>query len=314
MLIVAPKKVLYLLIMAWVWGPLSCNLVARDAQPLKIVTTFPVLKSWVEAIGGDSVEIYSLVGSPGSVHNYEPLPKDIKKLKEAELIVGLGLGLEYWLDDLIRSAGSTGTVVFLSDGMPRKEVTYSHGDHSHSVYDPHLWMDPDIAVMMVTALAEILAEKKPGASDSIYQRTEEWTWEVRDADYEIQQKWDSFPSHSKKILTHHQNLDYWAEHYGFEVLGSVLASVSSHHEDPSAREMAHLVNLLNESGRVLLIFSDNENPKLLSQLSRETGDPLIGPLYVETVPELDSGENTYVVMMQENASLILRELESSEQP
>lgn len=285
----------------------------KDAAPLKVVTTFPILESWVKSIGGPDVEVYSLVHARGSVHSYEPLPRDIKMLQQADLVIGIGLGLEYWLNDLHQSASDPGPLVLLSDGMPRREIHDGHDHGSEFAYDPHLWMDPDIAIMMVTVLGEILAEQRPAAAESIFTRVEDWTWEVRDADFEIKKQLGAWKPEQKRLLSHHQNLDYWANHYGFSVVGSVLHSVSSHHEDPSAREIAALIRLLRKEPGVILVFTDNENPAVLKQLSRETSAPVAGPLFAETLPasEETPPRNAYADLLRRNATLVRQALEST---
>jgi zinc/manganese transport system substrate-binding protein len=284
--------------------------------PLRVVATFPILEDWVNAIGGDHVSAYTLVGEGSSVHTYEPLPRDLRRLREADLILSNGLGLEFWLEDLVTASKTKASLLVLSDGMPRLETEHphphhhDHPDHGSNSVDPHLWMNPETAVYMVTALAESLAELRPSAAEGFFDRAEQWMWEVREVSFEIRNKFSELPAGHRTLLTHHQNLAYWADYYEFEIIGSALDSVSSHHEDPSAAHIAKLIRLVREKPAVALLYTDKENPDLLRQIARETGMPLVGPLYVESLPPpFEAGSpNNYARLLQYNAHLIFQAL------
>ncbi len=300
---------------------------SRSTPPvLEVVASFSVIASWVEAVGAEEVEVLTLVDARASVHTYEPLPRDLIRLREADLIVANGLGLEFWLDELLKAARTDAPLILLSDGMPRLEAPHAAHSHHHEPgesstplqgqTDPHLWMNPETAAYMVMALAEALAEIRPASADAFIQRAEDWIWETRTTAYEIRQSFQSLPLDQRNLVTYHRNLAYWATFFDFNVLGSALGSVSSHHEDPSAAHLAGLIRTIRKEAGVALLFADRENPKLLQQIARESGAPLVGPIYVETLPPSGKGGegHDYTRMLRYNAALLREALESPPDP
>lgn len=294
-------------------------------EPLQVVVSFPVIGSWTQGVGGEEVDVFNLVGDRASVHTYEPLPRDLVRLREADLIVANGLGLEFWLDELLAASRTEAPLVLLSDGMPRLQAPaadlhqHAPGEtclHHSEGLDPHLWMNPQTAGYMVMALAEALAEVRPASAEAFIQNAEDWIWETRTTAYEIRQTFESLPADRRKLVTHHRNLAYWADFFEFTVLGSALDSVSSHHEDPSAAHLADLIRTIRTKPRVALLYADRENPQLLRQISRETGMPLVGPIYVETLPPAGRGGegHNYARMLRYNANALVEALESPADP
>jgi len=285
-------------------------------EPIRAVTTFPIIETWVKFIGGDQVQVYSLVSENSSVHTFTPLPGDLRKLSKADLTCEIGLGLEFWFDDLHRASRSKALRVILSEGQPRlswaPSTDHNHEGHAHDgKEDPHLWMNPDTASSMVATITKTMVHLRPGQSRAFYARLDSWIQTTREADIEAKKLIRKIPGSKRKILTLHHNLAYWCGHYGFTLSGSVLNSLSSEHEDPSAGRLARLIQKIRRENIAALVFADKENPDLLQQVAKETGIPLVGPFAIESLPPVSGSTkegNRYAELLQWNARLITQAL------
>ena len=137
--------------------------VARAEKPIKVVTSFSILGDIVKNIGGDRLDVTTLVGPDGDVHAYEPTPAAARSVSEADLVVVNGLGLEGWLDRLIKASGYKGTVVVASTGVkPRKMKDGEKG--GTIIIDPHAWQDLDKGMLYVDNIAHALAALDPAGA------------------------------------------------------------------------------------------------------------------------------------------------------
>src|SRR3989304_1731314 len=133
---------------------------ASPPQKIKVVTTLNILEDFVRNIGGERVEVRSLLSGLESEHTYTPKPSDVIAVKEARILVTVGLGLEVWVNSLIRNASNNHlTMVTTSDGIPliRGEETEDH-DHGGHFGNPHIWLDPERAKVMIRHITDALAK------------------------------------------------------------------------------------------------------------------------------------------------------------
>src|SRR4030067_548388 len=136
---------------------------ASPPQKIKVVTTLNILEDFVRNIGGERVEVRSLLSGLESEHTYSPKPSDIITVKEAQVLVEIGLGLEVWVASLVRNASNSKLVVVTtSNGIPllRNEEVDTHGHDSH-LGNPHIWLDPERAKSMIRHITDTLSKIDP---------------------------------------------------------------------------------------------------------------------------------------------------------
>lgn len=287
---------------------------------LKAVATFSVIDDLVRNVAGDKIEISTFVGPAADVHDFEPTPSDIAKLGEAQLIFENGEMLESWLDNIVQSSGSKATRVVLTKGLTLREAgedAHSHGEedkteaakteagHDHGEHDPHVWQDPRNVVKMVGAIRDALAQADPSNAAIYQENAAAYIARLEAMDKEIEGVVEQLPAEQRKLVTSHDALGYFAERYGFEVVGSVIASMSTEAGEPSAQDIVKLVDDIRQEGVKAIFLESMANPKLVERVASEAG-VVIGPeLYTDALGPAGSPGATYIDAMKYNAKAIV---------
>jgi zinc/manganese transport system substrate-binding protein len=276
---------------------------------VEVVATYSILGDLVENVGGERVELTTLVGPDGDAHTFEPAPSDNAELSEADAVFENGLEFETWLDDLYESSGSEAKRVVVTqdiDPLPIAEGEHGH-EEEHGEADPHVWHDPTKAVVMVESIRNALAEADPDNAEAYERNADEYVADLEDLDAEVTKLVDSIPEENRTLFTSHDTFGYFAERYGFEV-DTALASASTETSDPSAGETAELIQEIEESG-VPAIFAENvSNPDLMENIAGEAGVELAPTLYTDALGEKGSKGGTYIEMVRYNASTLAKAL------
>lgn len=278
--------------------------------PLRVVATYSILGDMVENVGGEEIELTTLVGPDGDTHNFEPSPADNARLSEADLIFENGLGFETWMDDIYESSGSEAERVVTTENVEPlalgEQEHAEEGGHAgeHGEYDPHVWLDVGNAMTMVGSIRDALVEADPENAETYRANAGRYFAELQELDAEVVELTGSIPEENRKLVTSHDTFSYFAGRYGLEVVGTGLASYSTEAGDPSARETAGLVDEIEATG-VPAIFAENiSNPALMERIAAEASVELAPPLYTDALGEPGSEGATYVEMVRYDARVI----------
>lgn len=276
--------------------------------PVEVVATYSIIGDLVENVGGEDVELATLVGPNGDAHTFEPAPSDNAELAEADVIFENGLGFEPWLDDLYGSSGSAARrVVVTRDVNTRPIAEEAHADeqageeHEAGETDPHVWHDVNNGVVMVKSVRDALSEADPRNAATYERNAGAYISELEALDADVRRQVGSIPEENRTLITSHDTFGYFAGRYGFEV-DTALASASTETGDPSAGETAELVEKIEASG-VPAIFGENvSDPGVMEAVAAEAGVDLAPPLYTDALGGSGSEGGTYVRMVRYNVS------------
>jgi ABC-type Zn uptake system ZnuABC Zn-binding protein ZnuA len=265
------------------------------ANGLKVVTTTTVFADIVRNVGGSRVSATSIIPPGVGPEDYEPKPDDAKKLADAKLIVSNGIGLDDFLDDLLASGtgGDTPHLV-LGDGIPVMTVD---GEEN-----PHFWLDPTLVKQYyLPAIATKLSELDPEGKATFDANVAAYGTRLDTLDTELKAKIDTIPAANRKLVTFHDAFPYFAKHYGFELVGVILDNVG---QEPSAADLAALVETVKAAG-VKAVFSEAQfNPKLSATLAQEAGiTTVVTTLYNDALGPAPA--DTYLGMMGWNVDQIV---------
>ena len=265
---------------------------------LSVVATTTVFADIVRNVGGDRVTVTSIIPAGVGPEDYEPKPDDAKKLLGADLIVSNGVGLDDFLDKLVTAAGEgAATRLVLGDGIPTITVD---GEPN-----PHFWLDPSlVSGHYVPAITDALTKLDPAGGPTYQADAAAYTTQLEALDAADKTKIETIPPANRKLVTFHDAFPYFAAHYGFEVIGVILANVG---QEPSAADLAALVQKV-KAAQVRAVFSEAQfSPKLADTLAQEAGiTSVVTTLYNDTVgpPPTD----TYLKMMAWNVDEIVQSL------
>lgn len=282
-----------------------------DRQGLRVVATTSVWADVVKEVVGDDGTVDVLIPPGADAHEYEATPRQVASLQDADLVVANGLGLEEGLGDVLESAVSDGANVL--ELAPELEplsfaghATEEDEDHAHEGDDPHVWFDPS----RVATATEMIATRLAEMDDSVDWKTRATTYSdrLREADGEIAAILEAVPQENRKLVTNHDALGYFADHYGFDVIAVVIPGGSTL-GDPSSAEMAELVEEIEHEG-VRTIFAETSQPTRLAEaVAAEVGDDVaVVELYTGSLGEPGSDADTLIGMLVTNARRIAEAL------
>jgi ABC-type Zn uptake system ZnuABC Zn-binding protein ZnuA len=252
-----------------------------------VVTTTTVFADMVRNVGGDLVDVTSLVPKNGDVHTFEPRPADIRSVAQARLLVMNGLGLDDWLAKTISNASSSGTpLVKLAVDLPA--VALLSGEEP-GTQNPHLFMDPKYVELYVDRIAAGLKQVDVRDASRIDAQAAAYKSRLAELDTWVRSQVATIPPANRKLVTFHDAFPYYAREYGIEIIG---VAVNAPGQDPSAGYTAALIDAIRKAG-VRAIFSESQFPaKLVDQLAAETGTRVVAHLYDDALgdPPLTSYE------------------------
>ncbi len=257
------------------------------------VATTTQVADLVRQVAGDRVSVEGMLRPGGDPHDYEPRPSDVAAVAEADLVFRSGGEVDDWLDDVIGNAGGDAEVVTLLDSAERLDD------------DPHWWLDPRNAVLVVAAIRARLARVDPAGRRAYERNAERAVLRLRSLDREIAACVERVPRAKRKIVTTHDSLGYFARRYGIEVVGAVIPSLSTHAQ-ASAGDVEELVQQIRRE-RVEAVFPESSlNPDIERAIAREAGAIVGSPLYADSLgPEGSAGE-TYLGALGYDARALVR--------
>ena len=267
---------------------------------VKAVATFSILGDMVKNVGKDRVDVTVLVGPDGDVHTFEPTPRQAIALVRARVIFENGLHFEHWLDDLYASSGSRASRIVVTDGV--EPIVLGNDE------DPHVWHDVGNVLLMTERIRDALIAADQDHAAYYRENTEKYLAELAKMDQWIIETLKDIPDEHRKLVTSHDTFGYFAKRYGFTVIGTAIESASTEAVDPSAAEIARLVEKIKAAG-VKVVFAENtHNPKLLESVAAEAGVKLASKLYTDALGPVGSAGDTYVKMMRYNARIFAESL------
>jgi ABC-type Zn uptake system ZnuABC Zn-binding protein ZnuA len=281
-------------------GSSSESAATRPVGPnaLNVVATTTVFADIVANVGGSRTSVNAIIPPGVGPEDYEPKPDDAKRLADAALVVSNGVGLDDFLDRLIRS-GSDGRAarLVLGDGIPTVTID---GEEN-----PHFWLDPSlVSEYYVPAIVAKLTELDP-AGEAIYEaNAKAYTQSIDALDQELKAQVAEIPAENRKLVTFHDAFPYFARHFGFELVGVILENVG---QEPTASELGALVDKV-KAAEANAIFSEAQfSPKLSETLAREAGiTRVVTTLYTDSLGPAPA--DTYLGMMRWNMSQIAEAL------
>lgn len=264
----------------------------HQERPVRVVASFAVLADMIEQIGGETVEVHTIVGPDRSAHHFEPRARDMQELMAADLLVINGAGLEPWASALVQAAGYTGPMVQSSSGLPLRED------------DPHAWLRVDYAqhyaAQIYAALRSLLPESLHPHLEARYQ-----AYEAELAALHQQLQEDFGPESGAcgvGVVLAHDSMFYFEQAYGCPHF--IPLEAASLEAEVSARSMAQLIRSLRTQNIRAAVPEFGVDARLIEQVARETQIPLGQPLYTETFAPEGDPVDSYLSLMRWNQQVL----------
>lgn len=305
----------FILLLAIIAGALSlaaCGGNATDPRDsegrIKVVATTVQIGALAREIGGDRIALTVLMGPGVDPHDYELTADARKDVAAAGVILRNGVGLDAFLDGVLKSKDNQGKLTTVSEGVAIHDVheTSDHKEddgHAHEDGDPHIWHDPANVKIMVDNIASALAKADETNAEAYRANAEKYKATLDETDAEIRKLIGTIPPANRKMVTNHDAFGYFIDAYGLEFVGAVIPGASTQSE-PSAKDIAALVELIKRE-QVKAIFSESTvDPKVATQVARDTNVKIVDNLYGDSLGDPGTPEATIHGMLLFNARLI----------
>ncbi|WP_298873539.1 zinc ABC transporter substrate-binding protein [uncultured Bradyrhizobium sp.] len=268
------------------------------AERLNVVASFSILGDFVRTIGGDRINLTTLVGPDCDVHVYTPAPGDAKRIAEAKLVIVNGLGLEGWLPRLVQSAGSKAQVVTASAGIAPLKLG--------SAADPHAWQSVPNARMYVTDIVNALAAADPDDADVFRTQAKAYLEKLEALDREVRDAVAKIPAERRKVISTHDAFGYFAAEYGVQFVAPLGVSTET---EPSARDIATIIGQIRAQ-KIPAVFLENiSDDRLIRRIAAETGAKVGGTLISDSLTGEKGPAPTYIDMVRHNIKALTSALD-----
>ncbi len=283
-----------LLLVATVLSP-----VTAQAGPLKVVASFSVLGDLAHQIGGDKIVITTLVGPNSDTHVYEPKPADAVAMSEANLVLINGLGFEGFIERLAKTSATKAQIITVSTG-----VTPIIGEGEDAGKDdPHAFQSVPNVRIYVKTITDALCAADANDCETFKGNAAAYDAKLAALDADVRAAIASIPEAKRTIITSHDAFGYFGHEYGLKFLAPEGISTDS---EASAAGVAALVDQINSTNSSALFIENMSDPRLINQISDETGIKIGGSLYSDALSPADGPAATYLEMMKSNVAVIKR--------
>jgi len=271
-----------------------------------ILTSTTFLADIVRNVAGDRVTVESLLSAGADPHEYQAVPSDVQRISKSTLVMLNGLDYDQFIQPLLdaQRTGGTRLVITASDGLEARQMPEENGE---TVTDPHMWMAPTRVIKYVENIRDGLIQVDPGGEDVYKANAEVYVSQLNELNVWIKQQVAQIPQERRLLVTNHDSLGYFAEQYGFTVIGTIIPGISSE-AAPSAQQIAALIDKIKSTGALAVFLNVSDNPQLADQIAAETDIKVVTNLYIETLSPSDGPAATYIDMIKYDVSQIVNAL------
>ncbi|MFS1279264.1 metal ABC transporter substrate-binding protein [Enterococcus lactis] len=282
----------------------NTNKEADKKEDLTIVTTFYPIYDFTKEIVGDEGNVKFLIPAGTEPHDFEPSAKERAEISDADVFVYNSSDMEFFVDSLKDSVDSKQTLMIeAAKGIDRlesqeadeHEESEEGHDHAHE-YDPHVWLDPVLAIKEVRTIAGELGEKYPDKKEIFTKNADAYIKKLEALDQKYSEELKN--ATNRTFVTQHAAFAYLANQYNLE---QVAISGVSPDQEPTPSRLAELKEFVKKNNIKVIYFEENASSKVAETLSNETGVKLevLNPLESLTNEQIKAGEN-YISVMEKN--------------
>lgn len=284
---------------------------AEAREPIPVVVTIPILKDLTEQVGGHYVRVTSLLNGYENEHTYSPKPTDLVAVRKARLLFEVGLGLEVWVSSLVRNAGSktlrvvttSQGVELIHDGSDTHELPHGGEHATDHEGNPHIWLDPVNALIMLRHIADALIEADPSHADEFRANHAAYLTRLGQVQKELSDRTQLLPD--RRFIAHHSAWPYLAKRFGLHIVGTIHLQAGA---EPSALHLQALIDKIRRENVRVIASEIQLSQRLPELLSRETKARIV---VLTTMPGGLPGTETYLDMLRYNVLQLVGALETN---
>ena len=279
---------------------------SQSNEKIKVVTTNSILYDMVKNVGGDNVEIHSIVPIGQDPHEYEVKPKDIKALTDADVVFYNGLNLETgngWFKNALSQANKSyedGSVVKVSKNVkPLYLNSAKEGDESKQ--DPHAWLSLDNGIKYVEEISKALIKKNDNYKDDIQNNTKDYITKLEGLKKESHDKFNDIPKEQRAMITSEGAFKYFSKQ--FDIKPGYIWEINTEKRG-TPEQMKQAVKFVQDNNLKHLLVETSVDKKSMQSLSEETNLDIYGEVYTDSIGKKGTKGDSYFNMMQENINTV----------
>ena len=277
---------------------------SSDSSKLKVVATNSIIADITKNIAGDKIDLHSIVPVGKDPHEYEPLPEDVKKTSQADLIFYNGINLETggnaWFTKLVKNANKEENKDYyaVSDGV---EVIYLEGQSEKGKEDPHAWLNLENGIIYAQNIAKRLIEKDPDNKDTYEKNLKAYVEKLTALDKEAKEKFNNIPEEKKMIVTSEGCFKYFSKAYN--VPSAYIWEINTE-EEGTPDQIKTLVEKLRKTKVPSLFVESSVDDRPMKTVSKDTNIPIYAKIFTDSVAEEGEEGDSYYSMMKYNLDKI----------
>ncbi len=280
-------------------------------RALNVLATTSLLADIAQNVAGDRAAVGSLLPPGADPHGFEPAPGDAARAAASTVLIVNGAGYETFLDDLLQNVGGDRLIIDASRGLtprgPAADRPPTAQPDRDRAADPHFWLDPLHVIRYVENIRDGLSLADPAGAAAYAVNAEAYAANLRELDRYIVEQVAGIPPARRLLVTDHESLGYFADRYGFTIVGVVAPGPNSQAQ-PTAQELVRLIDAISAAGAPAVFVGAGVPTGLAEQIAAETGSRLITGLYLESIGPAGGPAATYLDLMRHNAATIAEAL------
>ena len=296
--------VLFLSVIALVACSTGKKDTATSDQKLKVVATNSIIADITKNIAGDKIDLHSIVPVGQDPHEYEPLPEDVKKTSQADLIFYNGINLETggnaWFTKLVENAKKTENKDYfaVSEGV---DIIYLEGQNEKGKEDPHAWLNLENGIIYAQNIAKQLIAKDPNNKEFYEKNLKEYTEKLDKLDKEAKEKFNAIDADKKLIVTSEGCFKYFSKAYG--VPSAYIWEINTE-EEGTPDQIKTLVEKLRQMKVPSLFVESSVDDRPMKTVSKDTNIPIYAQIFTDSIAEEGKEGDSYYNMMKYNLEKI----------
>ena len=300
-------RFLVLLLLAFV-GLAACSSQKSSTETgsskLNVVATNSIIADITKNIAGDKINLHSIVPVGQDPHEYEPLPEDVKKTSQADLIFYNGINLETggnaWFTKLVENAKKKENKDYyaVSEGV---DVIYLEGQNEKGKEDPHAWLNLENGIIYAQNIAKRLSEKDPANKETYEKNLKAYVEKLSALDKEAKEKFNNIPEEKKMIVTSEGCFKYFSKAYN--VPSAYIWEINTE-EEGTPDQIKSLVEKLRKTKVPSLFVESSVDDRPMKTVSKDTNIPIYAKIFTDSVAEEGEEGDSYYSMMKYNLEKI----------
>lgn len=283
---------------------------SKDKEKLQVITTYSVIYDIVKNVGGDRLDVHSLAPIGSDPHQYDPLPDDVKKTTDADIVFYNGLNLETgdgWFEKMIETAGKTGEnapVFKVSEGV--KPMYLKSGGHEGEE-DPHAWLDVENGIIYTENVKKALIQVDPEHKETYEKNANAYIEQLKKLHDSVQQKMNELPKEKRILVSSEGAFKYFSNAYGFDAY--YIWEINSHDEG-TPEQLKSIIEIIRSHDVKALFVETSVDSRSMETVSAETGVSIAGTIFTDSLGKPGEDGDTYIKMVEWNADVIYNGLKS----